>query len=490
VELHELTIHDALAALRRGDLSSVDLANAYLDRIERYDSAVQAFLTVTADRAREDARRADERRRAGDDAPLLGIPIALKDIFCTAGIETTCASRILKGFVPPYDAAVVQRLAQAGAVLLGKTNMDEFAMGSSTENSAFMPTRNPWDLDRVPGGSSGGSAAAVAAGMAAAALGTDTGGSIRQPAALCGVVGMKPTYGRVSRYGMIAFASSLDQGGPFARTVADCALVLGVIAGHDPNDSTSLPEPVPDYSATLDGDLHGLRVGVPDEYFGTGIEPGVEHAVRAALDTLIELGAEVAPVSMPHTHYALATYYLIAPAEASANLARYDGVKYGYRAPDASSVVDSYLRTRGGGFGAEVKRRIMLGTYALSSGYYDAYYVKAQKIRTLIKADFDRAFESFDVLVAPTSPTVAFPLGARTDDPLAMYLSDVCTLPVSLAGLPGLSMPCGLSEGLPVGLQIAGPPLGEEIVLRVAAAYERARGWTPPIPEIPHTAAA
>jgi aspartyl-tRNA(Asn)/glutamyl-tRNA(Gln) amidotransferase subunit A len=412
---------------------------------------------------------------------LLGIPIALKDIFSTAGIETTCASRMLRGFVPPYDATVTARLAGAGAVLLGKTNMDEFAMGSSTENSAFMPTRNPWDLSRVPGGSSGGSAAAVASGMAAAAMGTDTGGSIRQPAALCGVVGMKPTYGRISRYGMIAFASSLDQAGPFARTVADTALLLNVVAGHDPSDATSLPDPVPDYTRQLDGDLRGVRIGVPDEYFAEGIEPGVERAVRAALDTMGELGADVVPVSMPHTRYALATYYLIAPAEASANLARYDGVKYGYRAPDPANMLDGYLRTRGEGFGPEVKRRIMLGTYALSSGYYDAYYVKAQTIRTLIKADFDRAFESFDVLVAPTSPTVAFPLGARTDDPLAMYLSDICTLPVSLAGLPGLSMPCGLSDGLPVGLQIAGPALGEEIVLRVAAAYERVRGWQPPI---------
>ena len=481
MELHELSIHEALAALDRGEISSVDLTEAYLDRIERFDPSVQAYLTVTRDQARADAQRADADRRAGERAPLQGIPIALKDIFSTAGIETTCASRMLRGFVPPYDATVTARLAGAGAVLLGKTNMDEFAMGSSTENSAFMPTRNPWDLSRVPGGSSGGSAAAVASGMAAAAMGTDTGGSIRQPAALCGVVGMKPTYGRISRYGMIAFASSLDQAGPFARTVADTALVLNVVAGHDPSDSTSLPDPVPDYTGHLDGDLRGVRIGVPDEYFAEGIEPGVERSVRAALDTMVELGAEVAPISMPHTRYALATYYLIAPAEASANLARYDGVKYGYRAPDPANMLDGYLRTRGEGFGAEVKRRIMLGTYALSSGYYDAYYVKAQKIRTLIKADFDRAFESFDVLVAPTSPTVAFPLGARTDDPLAMYLSDVCTLPVSLAGLPGLSMPCGLSDGLPVGLQIAGPALGEEVVLRVAAAYERARGWDPPI---------
>jgi len=481
-ELHELTIHQALDALRSGGTSASALTEAYLARIERYDSSVQAYLNVTADRAREDARRADERRAHGEDAPLLGIPIALKDIFCTNGVETTCASRILKGFVPPYDATVVTRLADAGAVLLGKTNMDEFAMGSSTENSAFMPTRNPWDLSRVPGGSSGGSAAAVAASMAAGALGTDTGGSIRQPAALTGVVGVKPTYGRVSRYGVIAFASSLDQVGPFARDVADAALLLGVIAGQDPFDSTSLPEPVPDYVAATKRDLRGVRVGVPDEYFVAGMERGVETAVRQAIDTLTELGAEVGRVSMGHTPYALATYYLIAPAEASANLARYDSVKYGYRAPDVKSTIDAYLRTRAEGFGPEVKRRIMLGTYALSAGYYDAFYVKAQKVRTLIKADFDNAFNDFDVLVAPTSPTVAFPLGAKTQDPLAMYLSDVCTLPVSLAGLPGLSVPCGLSDGLPVGLQIVAPALGEEMMFRVAGAYERARGPLPTPP--------
>jgi len=369
VEPHELTIHGALDAMRRGDLSSLDLTEAYLRRIERHDGAVGAYLTVTADRAREDARRADASRQAGEDAPLLGVPIALKDIFCTSGIETTCASRILKGFVPPYDATVVQRLTGAGAVILGKTNMDEFAMGSSTENSAFQPTHNPWDLERVPGGSSGGSAAAVAAGFAAASLGTDTGGSIRQPAALCGVVGMKPTYGRVSRYGVIAFASSLDQVGPFARDVADCSLMLRVISGLDPNDSTSLPDPVPDYPGQLDPDLHGMRIGVPDEYFVKGMEPGVEASVRRAIDTLGELGAEVGSVSMPHTDYGLAAYYLIAPAEASANLARYDSVKYGYRSPGTTTVVDTYLKTRGEGFGPEVKRRIMLGTYALSAGY-------------------------------------------------------------------------------------------------------------------------
>jgi aspartyl-tRNA(Asn)/glutamyl-tRNA(Gln) amidotransferase subunit A len=482
LELHELTIQQALEAMDRGEVSSADLTEAYLGRIERLDSAVGAYLTVTADRARADAQRADAQRKAGDGRPLLGVPIALKDIFCTNGIETTCASRILKGFVPPYDATVVTRLTEAGAVVLGKTNMDEFAMGSSTENSAFQPTHNPWDLTRVPGGSSGGSAAAVSGGLALASLGTDTGGSIRQPAALCGVVGMKPTYGRVSRFGVIAFASSLDQVGPFARTVEDCSLMLSTIAGWDRNDSTSLPDPVPDYRAGFTEDLRGLRIGVPDEYFVAGMEPGVESAVRAAIDTLVELGAEVGPVTMPHTRYALASYYLLAPAEASANLARYDSVKYGYRAPGVGSVVESYVQSRGEGFGPEVKRRIMLGTFALSAGYHDAYYLKAQKIRTLIKSDFDRAFESFDALVAPTSPTVAFGIGAKTSDPLAMYLSDVCTLPVNLAGLPGLSMPCGLSDGLPVGLQIIGPALGEAMVLRVANAYEKASDWGARIP--------
>ncbi len=485
MELCELSIQDALAALGRREISSVDLTESCLARIEQADPKVQAFLKVTSDGARADARAADDRRARGETAPLLGIPIALKDIFCTNGIETTVASKILKGFVPPYDATVVQRLKHAGMVMLGKTNMDEFAMGSSTENSAFMATHNPWNLDRVPGGSSGGSAAAVAAGMAAGALGTDTGGSIRQPAALCGVVGIKPTYGRVSRFGVVAFASSLDQVGPLARTVPDAALMLQVIAGHDPKDSTSLPDPVPDYFSLLgSGDLAGLRVGVPDEYFVSGMEAGVEASVRKAIDTLTELGARVDTVSLPHTQHALSVYYLIAPAEASANLSRYDSVKFGYRTPNPTSVLDSYMRTRGEGFGPEVKRRIMLGTYALSAGYYDAYYVKAQKVRTLIKQDFDRAFERFDVLVAPTSPSVAFPLGAKVQDPLAMYLSDVCTLPVNLAGLPGLSLPCGLSDGLPVGLQLIAPPLGEEMLFRVAHAYERTGQWKPAVPQV------
>jgi aspartyl-tRNA(Asn)/glutamyl-tRNA(Gln) amidotransferase subunit A len=480
--LTDLTLLDARAALRAREVSAVELADAFLARIEAVDSGIHAFVTVTADLAREQARAADARRAAGEDGPLLGLPLALKDVLCTAGVRTTCSSRILENFVPPYSATVVERLQAAGTVVLGKTNMDEFAMGSSTENSAFFPTRNPWDLERVPGGSSGGSAAAVAAGEAPAALGTDTGGSIRQPAALCGVVGLKPTYGRVSRYGLVAFASSLDQIGPFARTAADCALLLTAIAGHDPNDATALPEPVPDYLAELtnggsgEPSLRGLRVGVPREYFAAGIEPGVEAAVRAAIDRLVALGASVGEVSLPHTEYGVATYYLIAPAEASANLARYDGVKYGYSVP-AASVLDGYFRTRDEGFGAEVKRRIMLGTYALSAGYYDAYYRKAQQARTLIKGDFDAAFQQYDILAAPTSPTVAFRIGERAADPLAMYLSDVCTIPVNLAGLPGVSVPCGFSDGLPVGLQLIGPPLAEGLLLRVAQRYQETTDW-------------
>jgi aspartyl-tRNA(Asn)/glutamyl-tRNA(Gln) amidotransferase subunit A len=409
--------------------------------------------------------------------PLRGIPIAVKDILCTAGIPTTCGSRILEDFIPPYDATVVARLKAAGAVILGKTNTDEFAMGSSTENSAFFPTHNPWDLERVPGGSSGGSAAAVAAGECLGALGTDTGGSVRQPAALCGIVGLKPTYGRVSRYGLIAFASSLDQVGVLTRDVTDAAILLNVIAGHDPLDSTSLDAPVPDATAALTGDIRGMRVGVPREYFIPGMQPEVEAAVRAALEKLADLGAEIVEVSLPHTDYALPVYYLIAPAEASANLARYDGVRYGLRIV-GNSLEDTYKQTRGQGFGPEVKRRIMLGTYALSAGYYDAYYLKAQKVRTLIKGDFDRAFQQVDVIVTPTSPTTAFRIGEKTDDPIQMYLSDIFTLSVNLAGICGINVPCGFdAQGLPIGLQIMGPALGETTILRVAYAYEQATDW-------------
>jgi aspartyl-tRNA(Asn)/glutamyl-tRNA(Gln) amidotransferase subunit A len=484
--LTDLTALQALEQMRAGSISSQELTRAYLDRIDRLDRGlVQAYVTVTPEVALEQARAADARRKAGEDAPLLGLPMALKDLVLTRDIRTTCSSKMLEEFVPIVDATITKKLYGAGAVLLGKTNMDEFAMGSSTENSAFFPTRNPWgDLSRVPGGSSGGSAAAVAAKLAPFSIGSDTGGSIRQPASLCGVVGMKPTYGRVSRYGLIAFASSLDQLGPLTADVADCALISEVISGHDPLDSTSLDAPVPRYLDALTGDLKGVRLGVPKEYFVQGMEPGVEASIQAAIDTLRGLGAEIGEVSLPHSDYGLAAYYIIAPAECSANLARYDGVKYGYSAPDAETMWDGYYKTRGRGFGEEVKRRIMLGTYALSSGYYDAYYLKAQKIRTLIKQDFDTAFERFDALIAPTSPTVAFEIGAKTNDPLAMYLNDVCTIPVNLAGLPGLSLPCGLSDGLPVGLQVIGQPLGESMVLRVAHAYEQARGGPLARPEL------
>jgi len=477
LELYELTIHQAHELLRKGEISSVELTQALLDRIVEIDNQIKAYLTLTPELALEQARRADERRAAGDDYPLLGIPMAIKDIICTKGVPTTCASRILEDFIPPYDATVMELLYQAGAVLLGKTNMDEFAMGSSTENSAFFPTHNPWDLERVPGGSSGGSAAAVAADEAIFALGSDTGGSIRQPASFCGVVGLKPTYGRVSRYGLVAFASSLDQIGPLTKDVRDAATVMNVIARYDPRDSTSVNLPTPDYTRALVPNIEGLRVGVPKEYFIEGMQPGVEAAVRAAIERLAELGAEVEEVSLPHTKYSLPTYYLIAPAEASANLARYDGVKYGFSYPDAGDIWDAYRKTRQQGFGPEVKRRIMLGTYALSAGYYDAYYLKAQKVRTLIKQDFDLAFEGFDVLVAPTSPTVAFRLGEKVEDPLQMYLSDIFTLSMNLAGICGISIPCGFADGLPVGLQIMGPAFGEETVLRVAYAYEQATEW-------------
>ncbi len=478
MELHEMTMHEALAAMRRGELTSVKLTEAILARIEAVEPKTQAYLTITAEAAMEAARQADARRAEGNEAPLLGLPLAIKDNLSTRGVETTCASRILKGYVPPFDATVVERLKAAGAVLLGKTNMDEFAMGSSTENSAFFPTHNPWDLERVPGGSSGGSAAAVAAGEALAALGTDTGGSVRQPASLCGLVGVRPTYGRCSRYGLIAFASSLDHPGPLTRDVRDAALLMQVMAGHDPRDATTWQAPVPDYVAALgEGDLHGLRVGVPKEYFVEGVEAAVERSVRLAIETLAELGAEIVEVSLPHSETGLPVYYLIAPAEASANLARFDGIRYGYRA-EARTLEELYFRTRGEGFGPEVKRRIMLGTYALSAGYYDAYYRKAQQVRTLIRRDFDRAFEQVDVIVGPTSPVTAFRLGERTDDPLQMYLADIFTLSQALAGIPALSLPCGFDEaGLPIGLQIAAPVLQEATMFRVAYAYEQATMW-------------
>jgi aspartyl-tRNA(Asn)/glutamyl-tRNA(Gln) amidotransferase subunit A len=486
-DLTRLSGHEQARLLRTGETSSRELASAHLDVAERQNRALNAWLTIDRDRAIAEADAADaglaEARRAGPSAvdalhPLFGLPVALKDLVSLAGGQCTAGSKILDGYLAPYDAHITERLRDASAVVLGKTNMDEFAMGSSTEHSAFGPTANPWALDRVPGGSSGGSAAAVAAYHAPFGIGTDTGGSIRQPAALCGIVGLKPTYGRVSRYGIVAFASSLDQIGPFGRDVRDAAALLHAVAGRDERDSTSAPEPVPDDLLRLPRDdeaatsLRGKRLGLPKEYFVAGMEPGVEAGVREAVAALEAAGARVDEVSLPHTEYGLATYYIVAPAEASANLARYDGIRYGPRLGDGD-VLTNYLATRGQGFGAEVKRRIMLGTYALSAGYYDAYYLKAQKVRTLIKGDFDALFGAgFDALVAPTSPSVAFRFGARLADPVAMYLSDACTLPVNMAGLPGLSVPCGLSEGLPVGLQLIGPAWSELELFRIARGYE------------------
>ncbi len=476
-DLYTLTIAEARERLDRGELTSVELTQTLLDRIAAVDPQVRAFLHVAADEALAQARAADQARAAGQDgAPLCGVPIAVKDVISTRGMPNTCGSRILEGYVPPYDATAVARLRQAGAVLIGKVNCDEFAMGSSNENSAYGATRNPWDLERVPGGSSGGSAAAVAAGEVPGALGTDTGGSVRQPASLCGVTGLKPTYGRISRYGLVAFGSSLDQIGPLARTARDCATLLGALAGHDPHDSTSAPQSVPDYQAALSGDVRGLRVGVPREYFVEGMEEGVDAAVRAAIEVLRERGAEIVEVSLPHTKYALPVYYIIAPAEASANLARFDGVRYGARR-EANTYWEMLEETRGAGFGPEVRRRIMLGTYVLSAGYYDAYYRRAQQVRTLIRRDFQQVFEQVDLLAAPTAPTVAFKIGEKTTDPLAMYLEDVCTLPVSLAGMPGLVVPCGFSQNLPVGLQLIGRPFDEATILRVGDAYQRQTDW-------------
>jgi aspartyl-tRNA(Asn)/glutamyl-tRNA(Gln) amidotransferase subunit A len=463
---------DIAADVRAGRRKARDVLEEHLARIDERESELHAFNLVLADQARAAADAVDAA--SGAAGPLAGVPIAVKDNMCTRGIDTTCSSRILEGWKPPYDATVIERIRRAGAVIVGKTNLDEFAMGSSTENSAFGPTRNPHDPSRVPGGSSGGSAAAVAAGFAPLALGSDTGGSIRQPAALCGVVGAKPTYGLVSRYGLIAFASSLDQIGPFAADVRDAALLLEVIAGHDPCDSTSIRGDAPSLVASLDEGVEGLRVGIIEEMTtGGGIEPAVKSAVDAAAQALGDAGAKVDSVSLPSTQYGISAYYLIAPAEASSNLARYDGVRYGLRV-DADDIADMNARTRDAGFGAEVKRRIMLGTYALSAGYYDAYYGQAQRVRTLIVRDFDRAYENFDVLLSPTSPTVAFELGAKTADPLAMYLCDVCTVPVNLSGQCGISVPWGTSAGLPIGVQVLGPVLGEQVMFRVARAIEEA----------------
>ncbi len=472
----QVTIHEASRLLREKQISSVELTKGYLERINQVEPKVRAMVTVTDEVALEQARRADESIAAGNGSPLTGIPIAIKDVICTRGVRTTCSAKMLENFVPPYDATVMEKLNADGAVMVGKANMDEFAMGSSTENSALFPTHNPWDLGRVPGGSSGGSAVAVAAGEAVAALGSDTGGSIRQPAGFCSVVGLKPTYGRVSRYGLVAFASSLDQIGPLSQDVTDCAIIMNAIAGHDKRDSTSIPEPVPDYTKCLKADLKGMRLGVPKEYYVEGMQPEVAEAMKAAHKKLEELGAVLEETSLPSTPYALAVYYIIAPSEASANLARYDGVKYGYSYA-GDSMWESLEKTRGNGFGPEVKRRIMLGTYALSAGYYDAWYVKAQRVRTLIRREFDAAFEKYDALITPTSPTVPFKIGEKTDDPLAMYLSDVCTLPINIAGVPGISVPAGFADGLPIGMQIIGKHFGEETLLRIAYAYEQATEW-------------
>lgn len=483
------SIRELHKKLIRKECSAVEIAKEALERIENLEPKLRSFLCVTAERALEQARQVDAKIAAGEEIGLLaGIPIAIKDNMCTKGIPTTCASRILENFIPPYESTVTQKLAEAGAVMVGKTNMDEFAMGSSTETSAYQLTANPWDLERVPGGSSGGSAAAVAAEEAVVATGSDTGGSIRQPASFCGVVGMKPTYGLVSRYGLVAYASSLDQIGPFARTVEDAAILLNAIAGYDPKDSTSLNVKIPNYAQALQPNLKPRgqrRIGIIKETFGQGIDPIVEKTITKAIELLQELGAEIQVVSCPSFRYGLPCYYIIAPSEASANLARYDGVKYGFRVPDADNLLSMYKKTRAQGFGAEVKRRIAIGTYALSAGYYDAYYLKAQKVRTLIKQDFDRAFAQVDVLVSPTAPTTAFKAGEKLDDPLSMYLSDLMTIPVNLAGLPAISIPCGFDDkGLPIGMQLIGNVLQEQLLFEIAYAYEQNTEWhqrKPPI---------
>jgi len=473
VSLHTRSLAELAAGLAAKEFSAVELARHFIARIDAANEGLNAFLTVTTERALADAARADAARAAGRAGPLTGLPVAHKDIFCTDGIRTSCGSRMLDGFIAPYDATVVERLQAAGTVLLGKTNMDEFAMGSSNENSYYGPVRNPWDRGKVPGGSSGGSAAAVAARLVPAATGTDTGGSIRQPAALVGVSGIKPTYGRVSRYGMIAFASSLDQAGVLAPSAADCALLLGAMAGFDPRDSTSVDVPVPDYVAELEAPLRGKRIGVLKEFFAEGLEGPTGALVEAAIALLREQGAEIVEVSCPNLPLSVPTYYVVAPAECSSNLSRFDGVRFGHRCKEPRDLMDLYKRSRGEGFGAEVKRRIMTGTYVLSAGYYDAYYLKAQKVRSLITADFRRAFETVDLLVGPTSPTPAFAIGAKVDDPITMYLNDIYTIGANLAGLPAMSVPCGFVGALPVGLQLIGPHFGESRLLAAAHAYQR-----------------
>ncbi|MYB63267.1 Asp-tRNA(Asn)/Glu-tRNA(Gln) amidotransferase subunit GatA [Candidatus Poribacteria bacterium] len=489
MSLYQLTVHELHEKLKEREITAVELTESIYARIDAVEPSVNGYLTLTKALALEQASKADVGFQNGNEMPpLAGIPIAIKDVICTKDVRTTCASKILSNFVPPYDATVMTKLQRQGAVMVGKTNMDEFAMGSSTENSAYQITHNPWDLDTIPGGSSGGSAAVVAADSAICSLGSDTGGSIRQPAALCGVVGMKPTYGRVSRYGLIAFASSLDQIGPFTKDVTDCALVLNAICGKDQLDSTSVDVPVPDFTKSLIDDVQGLRIGVPKEYFAEGLDAEVAELVHSAIQKLEQLGASLVDISLPHTDFAIATYYIIAPAEASANLARYDGVRYGYRTEEPVDLMDMYKKTRTEGFGQEVKRRIMLGTFALSAGYQDAYYRKAQKVRTLIKSDFDAAFEKVDVIATPTSPTPAFRIGERTADPLQMYLCDVMTTPASHAGLPGISVPCGfVKSGLPVGLQLLTPPFDEETLLQTAYTYQQHTDHHLKKPEIAQT---
>src|SRR4051812_40613298 len=478
--LNQLTISELSARLSARDVSAKEVAEAYLNQVDKVDGQLHAFLSYDRADALAQAEAADKQIRnpAHSGKPLLGIPIAIKDVIAVKDQPLNCASKILKNFVSPYDATVIQKLKAAGAIVFGRLNMDEFAMGSSTENSAFVVTRNPWDTERIPGGSSGGSAAAVAANECLASLGSDTGGSIRQPAALCGGVGLKPTYGRISRYGLVAFASSLDQIGPFTKDVHDSATLLTVLSGHDDRDSTSVPHPVPDYTLALTGDIKGIKVGLPKEYFIEGIDPQVNEAVQAAIKQIEKLGAEIVQISLPHTEYAVAVYYIIATAEASANLARFDGIRYGLRV-DGNDPIELYSKTRGAGFGAEVKRRIILGTYVLSSGYYDAYYLRAQKVRTLIRQDFLKAFEKVDVIVTPTTPTAAFKAGEKSDDPMQMYLSDIFTISCNLAGNCGVSLPCGFtaSPKLPIGLQLLGKPFGEETVLKVAHAYEQSTPW-------------
>ena len=477
MSMHTLSISALGDALRRGEFSSVELTTHFLDRIAAYDGALNSFITVTSDIALADAARADERRRAGEENPLLGIPIAHKDIFCTRGVRTSCGSRMLDTFIAPYDATVVERFRAGGMAMLGKTNMDEFAMGSSNQTSWYGPTRNPWDANRVPGGSSGGSAAAVAAGLTPIATGTETGGSIRQPAALTGLTGLKPTYGRISRFGMAAFASSLDQAGILARSAEDVALALGTIAGHDPNDSTSVDRPADDYPGALESDPSGVRIGVVKEQFGDGLDPEVGRLVEDAIIDLERLGATLVDVSLPTSALSIPVYYVVAPAEASSNLSRYDGVRFGHRATRPVDMEDLYKRSRSEGFGDEVKRRIMIGTYVLSAGYYDAYYLKAQRVRRLISADFARAFDRVDLIVGPTSPFTAFPIGEKMDDPVAMYLCDIYTSGVNLAGLPALSAPAGFARGLPVGLHLMGNHFREDLLLAVAHRYQQATDW-------------